>query len=1314
VLEQERARRRPDDVGLADLLRSTALQLWNLGDGDGAVALVREALEIRRAAFGDVDPEVAATMRDLGDLRLAAGDPDEAASLFEEALRIRHAALPPGHPDLADSLSALVTVAERRRDWPEAKRLSGEAVEILLGALGEDDERVAQAFAQLGSVLLDGGEVRNAVLPLRRSAEILRRVRGEQDPAYAQALNSLAHAHFTLGELAEAEPLYAESVDVLERAHSANDPTFADVLNNLANVHKLRGDHAAAAPLLARVLEIQRGLFPETDDRVQRAVADLAESRVRADDAETEAAVPSAAVAAELDALALEYARRADYGAAERIARRALAMRREVLGQRDPAVGDSLLTLANVMLLEGRYDEAHAAFQDSLDLARSSTADPVRIGGALAGLAEARRGLGDLAAAERLHAEALELARSSVGERHPLYARALRNLAVVLAAEDRHDEAERLVREARAVAEAVQDDREVASAAGVLASLRRARGDLAGAKSLAEEAVGIRRRVEGEDHPATARSLYDLGTIAQELGELGDAQPLLERAFAAMRAALSDDHPDTAKMATGVASCAEALGDFDRAEDLLQGALSVQRRRLGARHRESAMTMLQLGNLQRRRHRRADAEPLLREAAETLAGLLPPGHPDVVESWVSVAFLYLEIGAFETAEAYLTRALVAREDGSERSQRLAASALSGLAVIRRRRGDLEGERQLLSSALAAVRQSLGNDHPVVATALGELADACLRAGDVAAVLEQLFEAAGIDERAIGQVLSVAGESARLAFLRTVEHRFARLLAIVARDRLDDADAVARACDLVLRRKGLTAEAMALRRDEILGGRHPHLAEPLRELARLRTSIGAATLAAAGDRAGPGPDAVAELVRRRDELERALAHQIPDLDLSRHLASVDRKAVADALPAGSALVELTLADPGPGDEPRYIALVVPAGAPDDSRLIDLGPAKEIDRSLAELRAALERWEDIAAGPGAELYQKVFEPVADALAGRRRLFVAPDAELCQLPLEILCAPSRRYVIDDYAVSYLSAGRDVLRLGRPAGRPGPSVVVADPDFDLRSPDAAESLGDEAFFERLPGTRREGTDVAALLGVAEPLLGWRATEAELKRRRSPAVLHIATHGYFLPAPRREPLENVFERVNLLTVPGEGLFVLGGTPSYYEREELDELGPLGAEVANPLLRSGLALAGANTALRGDPAPAEVEDGILTAEDVSGIDLSDTQLVVLSACETGLGDLEQGEGVFGLRRAFVLAGARTLVISLWKVPDELTQALMTHFYRELSQGRGRADSLRAAQLALKADPPTSHPLIWGAFVCQGDPSPCSVGGVHAR
>jgi CHAT domain-containing protein len=253
-----------------------------------------------------------------------------------------------------------------------------------------------------------------------------------------------------------------------------------------------------------------------------------------------------------------------------------------------------------------------------------------------------------------------------------------------------------------------------------------------------------------------------------------------------------------------------------------------------------------------------------------------------------------------------------------------------------------------------------------------------------------------------------------------------------------------------------------------------------------------------------------------------------------------------------------------------------------------------------------------------------------------------------------------------------------------PNPPLVAADPDFDL------QGVGENSFspgtpFRRLEGTQQEGVATAEMLKVT-PLLGVQALETRIKGMPSPRILHIASHGFFLPNVPKEP-----DRGHL------GM-VTRGTP------EGDRLARL-AQVENPLLRSGLALAGANTWLQEGSLAPEAEDGILTAEDVSGLDLLATDLVVLSACETGLGQVQVGEGVFGLRRAFVLAGAKTLVMSLWKVPDRETQELMVDFYQRILQGQPRAEALREAQLAIREKHP--DPLYWGAFICQGYPGPLS-------
>jgi CHAT domain-containing protein len=317
------------------------------------------------------------------------------------------------------------------------------------------------------------------------------------------------------------------------------------------------------------------------------------------------------------------------------------------------------------------------------------------------------------------------------------------------------------------------------------------------------------------------------------------------------------------------------------------------------------------------------------------------------------------------------------------------------------------------------------------------------------------------------------------------------------------------------------------------------------------------------------------------------------------------------------------------------------------------------------------------------------------------------------EALPTDDGRRLIDDYQISYLGVGRDALRFGAASsGQPTAALVAADPDFDLDAGQAHARATSETVsvlqrgrvsretqtadldkLGQLPGTRVEGERIASMLGV-KPLLGEEALEARIKACRSPRILHLATHGFFLADQRRDPNREL-----------RGLGLLGGQAGdgFGQMSEMPSGRMSGPGMENPLLRSGVILAGFKTWLKGGSLPAEAEDGLLTAEDVAGLDLLATELVVLSACETGLGEVRTGEGVFGLRRAFVLAGAKTLVMSLWKVPDAQTQELMEDFYHRILRGEGRAEALRQAQLTMKRKYP--DPYYWGAFICQGEPGP---------
>ncbi len=447
-------------------------------------------------------------------------------------------------------------------------------------------------------------------------------------------------------------------------------------------------------------------------------------------------------------------------------------------------------------------------------------------------------------------------------------------------------------------------------------------------------------------------------------------------------------------------------------------------------------------------------------------------------------------------------------------------------------------------------------------------------------------------------------------------------------------------------------------------------------------------------------------------------------------------------------------------PRYLAFVLRAQEPLSLKMVDLGDAEAIDLMITSFRSRItseaegrslsgqkadEKTHRAVIAASNELRAAVFDPIIPYLGGQNRLLIAPDGELNRLPFEVLPSDGG-HLIDRYHISYLSVGRDVLRFGQSTiRRPTDSLVIADPDFGLgsqpdlnsetlpspssqtiptssnrfsflsklglgkrphatsttptslntpstditqsmiaKSPHSRELARTIQEVPRLPETAEEGLTIAGMLNVP-CWLGQDALERPLKTVISPQILHLATHGFFIKDQQRE--------IQFKTQPRDFTDLM-----------LSRIAT--ADIENPLLRSGLVLAGVNTWLKGGIPPEEAEDGVLTAFDVSALDFTDTDLVVLSACETGLGDIRVGEGVFGLRRALILAGAKTLVMSLWKVPDEQTKELMIDFYSRILKGVPRAEALRDAQLAIKKNYP--HPYFWGAFICQGDPDPLAL------
>lgn len=1071
-------------------------------------------------------------------------------------------------------------------------------------------------------------------------------------------LNSQFVAFAQQGDYQQALRVANYALHIARGSLHSDDPMTATALHNLGMALYHQGKYAEARPYLEEALAARRKTLGEQHLVTAESLIDLG--------------------------LLLKVT--GDYAGARSHYEQALAVRKSVLGDDHPDTAQCLNNLGHLFGTMGDYVHARAYFERALEIVQKSLGDdhPFTLT-ARTNLGHLLETTGDYLAARTYYEQALEVRKRLLGEDHPETIQSLHHLGNLFQLIGNYESAGAYYSKALTAVKRVLGGEHPATAAilSALGTLYQSKGDYAHALPCFEQALHIEQTVFGEKHPHPATCLMNMGYLATLMADHGKALAYYRHAVSIFEETLGENHDHTAKSSILLAQELMVTGDYDGARTELELALGVIRKTLGEDHPDTAGALSNLGRLDRVTGNYNRAREYYERGLNVLHKTLGENNSLVARAMDNLGFLLAEMGEYAAARPYYERAMAVREEG------------------------------------------LGTDADI-ARGLTHLAALNVATGRIDEAWSLLQQAETADNRVLGQVFSIASEDQRGDFLRALQENLHGLLSFALQHMQDEKRVVATVFDAVLRRKALGAEALAVQRDSVLRGHYPELRTKLEELFTLRTQIAKTTLQ------GPGREGVeahqrmlGQWLAQKQQLESEVARHLPELKLERELRTVDRHGVASVLPEGSALVEFIkvgivdfFAVPARGEPrwrpDRYLAFVLRAAEPDDVCIIDLGDAEVIDHLVASFRDVVavtpQARRTAAPDSAVTLCGTLLDKLVPALAGHRRLFVAPDGDLNQLPFEVLSGPDGRLLIEDYEVSYLSCGRDLLRFGvRLDGRPRDAVVVADPAYNLTLEAVAAAAkdgtaaGEEAQrqsrdldrgmrFGPLKRTREEGERVGEMLGV-RPWLKADALEGRLKRARSPRILHLATHGFFLPDQSRDPNREVSTTI---ADAAEGL-----------QRRLS-----GPGMENPLLRSGLALAGANVWLRGGKVPAEAEDGLLTAEDVTGMDLLETELVVLSACETGLGDVHVGEGVFGLRRAFVLAGAKRLVMSLWKVPDQQTFELMVDFYQRLLAGEGVAVALRSAQLTMRGR--HTDPYFWAAFILLGDPGPLLRGTAAPR
>lgn len=845
-----------------------------------------------------------------------------------------------------------------------------------------------------------------------------------------------------------------------------------------------------------------------------------------------------------------------------------------------------------------------------------------------------------------------------------------------------------------------QDSRRLRTAAARL----EADGRFEEGRHLLERALALSERAHGSDHTDVAMVLFRLTENALETRDDARARPLIQRAIAIYETAWGANHPYAAMARARLAAVDQRAGDGPKAEALLRRSLEVIGKTLGTEHVWYVRCLTTQSNLRVDAHDIDKAEALRRQSVEILERIQNTDTIQYAVALHNLGEVYLEKHDNARAEDLFRRSLVVTEEIEGPESYRVSTKLQNLAIIARDEKDYAKALDYDIRALEIRERLLGADHADIASLLNNMAVLYHLTGDEDNALKLLFRALEIRERtvgpyhtgtlnslsniarsyaAIGEIhqsiafersaaaiiekqlalnLAVGSERQKLAFVRGYTRRTDRTISLHLNQAPDNDDAASLAALVLLQRKGRVQDAMT----DMLETIRQRVTDPddralFDRLNKTTTELAAMALSSDGQ---SRPDeqlrSFAELDAKREQLETILSEHSAEFRAETRAVTVE--AVQAAIPADAALLEFAVFRPfDPRAErdgnayapPHYAAYVVHRhGTPTG---VDLGEAAAIDRTVDLLRTALRNPESADVKERARAaYDSVMAPLGGSLKNVTHLIVSPDGALNLVPFEALVDRRGAYLIERYTTSYVTSGRDLLRMQMTVQpRHNSPVIVADPFF---GEPAGQTTKAPRYFAPLPATALEAQAIKQLFPDATFLVGGDATKAKLQQVKAPGILHIASHGFFL----------------------------------------NDVADAQATAGNPLLRSGLALAGANRTQNGS------RDGILTALEASGLDLWGTKLVTLSACDTGVGEIRNGEGVYGLRRAFVLAGAETVVMNLWPVSDYVARDVMVMYYAGLHVGLGRGDALRNAKLAMMKRRHREHPYFWAGLIESGE------------
>jgi CHAT domain-containing protein len=817
------------------------------------------------------------------------------------------------------------------------------------------------------------------------------------------------------------------------------------------------------------------------------------------------------------------------------------------------------------------------------------------------------------------------------------------------------------------------------------------------------EATKVAAATFGPSDRRVGLALDRLGRLYKDIDMYADADNAFHRALDNFKASPPgvQQNKDVSAVLLHLADLYADHGRWGEAEHDFRDALTAAVQAYGQDDPHVAEVLCDGANLLHQEGKYPDSARVLKGAIAIYTHAGPAYNSQLAATWNQVGELVSDAGAQKEAETYFKNAIDLSEKSDGPNSPNLANYLGNLAnVYKNEQRYQEGEPLYLRS-IDILNRTYGIDNPI------------LDENDINVALfyyawDRPDRAQPWFDRYIAARLAqwnanswTMSEQDRLVYYATLPGTFPIYYSFLTKYHERYPAMAGRMYDTLLAERGLIAESSAASRARLVAsGNRPALAL-LDKLSQEKAQFAALSSSASDNRAQ-----IKQLSDVINQTEEALAHVSATFSQQKTLAVATWRDVQKALKPGEAAVEITKFQVNNGHtflaNLTYVALVVTPQSQYPS-LIVLGDAKQLEAApLTNFRSVVAKTRGVSIEPepaatpssapaaapinSSAAYDAFWKPLEPALTGAQRIYVAADGVFNQIPIGLLSDSTGKLLLEKVQLRCVNSTRDLLRppdsaIAKSAvllGNPGFDSVAAAPTPASASTQSASSRSVDlsgAPLPPLPGTQAEVTAIDKLLRQS----GWqttlytgdRALKASIQGVRAPRVVHIATHGFFLedhPAP-----DNSGRNVRL-------------------RGASDD----------PMLHSGLFFAGANRTRSGAAPAAGADNGILTAYEASQLNLQGTELVVLSACETGLGEQGNSEGVFGLRRALQEAGADAVMMSMWSVPDQETQELMALFYAKWLTGLDKPEALRQAQLAerdvVRKRYGRDLPYYWGAFV----------------